>query len=132
MSNIRAWTHMDYGPTPRQVSIEAPGQRGFFPVQRAFDREQLTLNQRVQGSNPCTPTNDVRRLAEFRNCYASQKSRLGSMWEARLVLRGGRSERPVVSSLSRRRISVALRMSGTLNASPIVDAIARNRRFISR
>ena len=52
--------------------------------------------------------------------------------DRRFVLRGGRSERPVVSSLSRRTISVALRMSGSLNASPIVDAIARNRRFISR
>jgi putative transposase len=51
---------------------------------------------------------------------------------AALVLRGGRSERPVVSSLRRRTISVALRTSGSLNASPIVDAIARNRRFISR
>jgi hypothetical protein len=25
--------------------------------------EQLTLNQRVQGSNPCTPTNEINDLA---------------------------------------------------------------------
>ncbi len=30
--------------------------------------EQLTLNQRVQGSNPCTPTNDFSHLAETISC----------------------------------------------------------------
>ncbi len=27
--------------------------------------EQLTLNQRVQGSNPCAPTNEINDLDEF-------------------------------------------------------------------
>src|SRR3954462_16008956 len=37
--------------------------------------EQLTLNQRVQGSNPCTPTNNIndlvkdRRVTEIRLCH---------------------------------------------------------------
>jgi hypothetical protein len=27
--------------------------------------EQLTLNQRVQGSNPCAPTNEINDLRDF-------------------------------------------------------------------
>ena len=27
--------------------------------------EQLTLNQRVQGSNPCAPTNEINNLNDF-------------------------------------------------------------------
>src|SRR5215208_4821982 len=45
--------------------------------------EQLTLNQRVQGSNPCTPTNKIKYLRRLWANAASQKSRLGSTWEAR-------------------------------------------------
>src|SRR5215204_6863445 len=41
-----------------------------------------TLNQRVQGSNPCTPTNDFNDLGATSLWVASQKSRLGSTWEA--------------------------------------------------
>jgi hypothetical protein len=51
---------------------------------------------------------------------------------ASLMLRGDCSERPFVSSLSRRTISVVLRMSASLKSAPIVDAIARNRAFNSR
>src|SRR5215212_6381264 len=40
--------------------------------------EQLTLNQRVQGSNPCTPTKDISGLGAYRESPASQKTRLGS------------------------------------------------------
>ncbi len=29
-----------------------------------FQREKLTLNQRVQGSNPCTPTNEISYLGQ--------------------------------------------------------------------
>jgi hypothetical protein len=49
---------------------------------KASDAQQLTLNQRVQGSNPCTPTNKIRNLAQFSPASASQKCRLGSVWEA--------------------------------------------------
>src|SRR3954447_24648144 len=41
MSNIRRWTRVDTPVTSAGLSAE----------------EQLTLSQRVQGSNPCTPTN---------------------------------------------------------------------------
>src|SRR5215203_3196152 len=51
-----------------------------------------TLNQRVQGSNPCTPTSEFRRLVRLSPDAASQKSRLGSTWEAR---GGDRAERAV-------------------------------------
>src|SRR5215208_7516296 len=43
--------------------------------------EKLTLNQRVQGSNPCTPTNKIKHLGRLWAKAASQKSRLGSTWE---------------------------------------------------
>ena len=33
----------------------------------------VTLNQRVQGSNPCAPTNKIRDLVVIRRCAASQK-----------------------------------------------------------
>src|ERR1700737_3345439 len=51
---------------------------------------------------------------------------------ASLMLRGSCYERPFVSSLSRRTISVVLRMSASLKSAPIVDAIARNRALNSR
>jgi hypothetical protein len=44
----------------------------------------------------------------------------------------GRSDRAFTSSLSCRTISVVLRMSGSLSATPMVEAIARNRAFSSR
>jgi hypothetical protein len=42
------------------------------------------------------------------------------------------SDRAFTSSLSRRTISVVLRMSDSLRPTPIVDAIARNRAFNSQ
>ena len=51
--------------------------------QQPSNNSGLTLNQRVQGSNPCTPTNEISHLGAIRNCSASQKMRLGSTWEAR-------------------------------------------------
>ena len=45
----------------------------------AWHLEQLTAEQ---GSNPCTPTNKIRYLGAIRKCSASQKTRLGSTWEA--------------------------------------------------
>jgi hypothetical protein len=51
---------------------------------------------------------------------------------ASLVLRGSRSERPFASSLSRRTISVVLRMSASLSSAPIVEAIASNRALSAR
>jgi hypothetical protein len=43
--------------------------------------EQLTLNQRVQGSSPCAPTIEIKDLADIPTGHASQKRRLGSIWE---------------------------------------------------
>jgi hypothetical protein len=48
------------------------------------------------------------------------------------MLRGNCSERPFVSSLSRRTISVVFRISASLSSAPIAEAIARNRAFNSR
>src|SRR5262249_3746476 len=49
-----------------------------------------------------------------------------------VVLGGSRSERSFASSLSRRTISVVVRMSASLKSAPIVEAIARNRALNSR
>ena len=49
-----------------------------------------------------------------------------------VVLGGSRSERSFTSLLSRRTISVVLRMSASLKSAPIVEAIARNRALNSR
>jgi hypothetical protein len=49
-----------------------------------------------------------------------------------LVLRSSRSEPPFASSLSRRTISVVLRIFASLSSAPIVEAIARNRALNSR
>src|SRR5687768_10533307 len=48
-------------------------------------RGHLTLNQRVQGSSPCTPTCRIKDLAPLRYGPASQKDGLGSIWEAHLA-----------------------------------------------
>src|SRR5215208_3085967 len=50
----------------------------FTPNALFSQREKLNLNQRVQGSTPCTPTNDLSHLAAISNFYASQKRD----WEA--------------------------------------------------
>jgi hypothetical protein len=60
-------------------------------LSRSSSAQLLTLNQRVQGSNPCTPTNKIRHLEGLRRKAASQKSRLGSTWEARATLSRRRS-----------------------------------------
>src|SRR5215204_3485454 len=49
-------------------------------------RLPLTLNQRVQGSNPCTPTNEISYIGPVQRGSASQKCDLGSIWEAPLPL----------------------------------------------
>jgi hypothetical protein len=43
--------------------------------------EQLTLNQRVQGSSPCTPTNEIKCLARH--------------WKQNRGKHGGSGKRPV-------------------------------------
>ena len=40
--------------------------------------QQLTLNQRVQGSNPCTPTNDIRHLGRQPNGQGGRIFDLGA------------------------------------------------------
>jgi len=65
---------------------------GSYGLIRDVEAGSLTLNQRVQGSNPCTPTSEFRRLVRLSPDAASQKSRLGSTWEAR---GGDRAERAV-------------------------------------
>jgi hypothetical protein len=45
--------------------------------------EQLTLNQRVQGSSPCAPTNDFKDLGDISIGRSSQNFQLGSPWEER-------------------------------------------------
>ena len=40
--------------------------------------EQLTLNQRVQGSSPCAPTNDFKALEAKSQSQSKQKSGLGN------------------------------------------------------
>jgi hypothetical protein len=44
---------------------------------RCIGGEQLTLNQRVQGSSPCAPTNEIKCLSYFTGVTATQKSRQG-------------------------------------------------------
>src|ERR1700729_3003636 len=38
--------------------------------------EQLTLNQRVQGSNPCAPTTSIKHLADFQFVVSTSCQRL--------------------------------------------------------
>jgi hypothetical protein len=42
----------------------AEGERGHFDGRIAQLVEQLTLNQRVQGSSPCAPTNEIKDLQD--------------------------------------------------------------------
>jgi hypothetical protein len=42
------------------------GKRSRFDGRIAQLVEQLTLNQRVHGSSPCAPTNEIKWLDEFR------------------------------------------------------------------
>jgi hypothetical protein len=61
---------------------EAAGISGAQNTWASAAGYQPPLNQRVQGSNPCTPTNNIRHLALVWPASASQKRRLGSAWEA--------------------------------------------------
>ena len=68
-----------------------------------------------------------------RTLLSSLRSYSASPAEAvSVVLGGSRSERSFTSLLSRRTISVVLRMSASLKSAPIVEAIARNRALNSR
>jgi hypothetical protein len=48
-----------------------------------FNDGWLTLNQRVQGSSPCAPTNEIKYLAELSDRRSSQKSKIGRPGEDR-------------------------------------------------
>src|SRR5262252_4503981 len=48
--------------------------------------EQLTLNQRVQGSSPCAPTNKIKYLLAFWARIASQKTALDNAWATSLLI----------------------------------------------
>jgi hypothetical protein len=41
--------------------------------------EQLTLNQRVQGSSPCAPTIEIKGLADIRQPYTPAKPRFSDL-----------------------------------------------------
>ena len=47
--------------------------------------EQLTLNQRVQGSSPCAPTNIFNDLAEIFALKKGAKTPVGNNWVTNLV-----------------------------------------------
>jgi len=47
----------------KPLNRNGPKMLSFTPNALFSQREKLTLNQRVQGSNPCTPTNDINNLA---------------------------------------------------------------------
>src|SRR4051812_48637634 len=66
----------------------------------------LTLNQRVQGSNPCTPTNEIRHLVRLLPDAASQKSRLGSTWEAGETANGATTSFRPYGSVRRQRVVI--------------------------
>jgi hypothetical protein len=68
-------THCNaYYPADVQLNSAVPNPR--------FETFVLTLNQRVQGSSPCAPTNEINELQNYALGTASQKSRLGSTREA--------------------------------------------------
>jgi hypothetical protein len=48
--------------------------------------EQLTLNQRVQGSSPCAPTNKIKYLLAFWRRIASQETTLDNTWATPLLI----------------------------------------------
>ena len=45
----------------------------------AFGPEQLTLNQRVQGSSPCAPTNRINRLGQETCSPTGPQGRFGNI-----------------------------------------------------
>ena len=73
----------------------------------------------------------VRRLALFRDRLDGSSSPDAAP-RAGVTHYDSRSERAFTSSLRRRTISIVLRISASLRATPIVDAIKRNRAFSSR
>jgi hypothetical protein len=46
--------------------------------------EQLTLNQRVQGSSPCAPTNEIKSLSWFSKRHRNQLRQLDKVWDNEL------------------------------------------------
>jgi hypothetical protein len=62
------------------VTLSSPQKSTSFCDEKRGD--VLTLNQRVQGSSPCAPTNKINKLEPFPIGAASQPLRLGSIWEA--------------------------------------------------
>src|SRR5215207_8151058 len=74
---------LHFGRKP--LTRNAPNPHSFTSKSLRTHDKDPTLNQRVQGSNPCTPTNDLNNLGPISRT-ASQKSRLGSTWEARPLL----------------------------------------------
>src|SRR5215207_4404424 len=58
------------------------------------DVQQLTLNQRVQGSNPCTPTNDLNALAGTSRGRSDTRSPAHSDKCPRFVLAASRFRAP--------------------------------------
>jgi hypothetical protein len=73
----------------------------------------------------------VRRLALVGDRLDGSSS-LDTASRAGVTHYDSRSERAFTSSLRRRTISIVLRISASLRAAPIVDAIKRNRAFSSR
>jgi hypothetical protein len=56
--------------------------QGHFCLRLGKNRNQFnvghwTLNQRVQGSSPCAPTNEIKRLSYFTGVTATQQRRSG-------------------------------------------------------
>ena len=70
---------------------EGPDRKGrrLLPLCRIESVRIAPLLLSAGPSNPCTPTKEISRLVDIRTCYASEKSRLGSTWEARAAVSRG-------------------------------------------
>src|SRR6185436_18847457 len=91
-----AWTAtLGQGPTPPQsrcakrvrqaCAVDPPPPSPYLPSTServAQPVEHLTFNQEVLGSSPSALTKEIRHLLRNPSACASQKSHLGSAWEA--------------------------------------------------
>jgi hypothetical protein len=95
---MKRGAHSERQVNRRRRSLEQPDSRRQFdsggrsPYRRRHEAhrfgriaqlvEQLTLNQRVQGSSPCAPTNLFKALNAILALKSFPETKLGSVWEA--------------------------------------------------
>ena len=58
--------------TPNPLSTKPDQIPSFTPKWLILLAKQATLNQRVQGSNPCTPTKEIKHLFRFQHSWCDR------------------------------------------------------------